>query len=335
MMRLRSLCLPGLVFLLALARTSNAQFTGVAPTAAPGLNVHPRLTTDPAILYPPERDLVLMPGDLLDVEVYGVTPAYSDHERLAQDGSVRLNLGGIVQLEGLTLKQAEAAIAARFEQEQTFHNAQVQIQVLDAPGHVATIIGAMKASVPVVGHVRLYDVLARAGSSGNLSTQLNTQASTVITIQRPGQAQPIVVDIGNDATHSAAGNVPIFAGDTITIGQVGNYYVVGAVNKPGPSPLSGAVPTTVLQAISSAGGTTFPAKADDTQLIRFTDGHRTVVPVPLNKIMAGKVEDIPLQTDDIVLVPTSAIKSAIKNGGISTVVAVALAYATITSSTNR
>lgn len=328
----RSVRLSAILLGLLLMRTASAQFTGVAPVAAPGLNVHPVLTTDPAILYPPERDLTLLPGDLLSVEVYGVTPAYVDHERVAQDGSIRLNLAGIIPVEGLTLKQAEIAIAARFEQEQTFHNAQVQVEVLEAPGHVVTVIGAIKGSVPVVGHVRLYDVLARAGSAGNLTTQLNTQASTVITIQRLGLSAPIIVDIGNNAEHSAAGNIPIFAGDTITIGQVGSYYVVGAVSKPGPSALSGAVPTTVLQAISSAGGTTFPAKPDDAQLIRFTDGRRTVMAVPIKKIQNGTAEDIPLQTDDILLVPTSALKSAIKNGGISTVIAIALAYATVSTS---
>ena len=54
--------------------------------------------------------------------------------------------------------------------------------------------------------------------------------------------------------------------------------------------------------------------------------------VPLKKIQDGKVEDVALQTDDIVLVPTSAIRNAIKNGGISTVVAIALAYATVSTS---
>lgn len=320
-----------LLLMAVVCGVAEAQFSGTAPSTAPGLNVRQVLTTDPAILYPPERDLRLMTGDLLNVQVYGVLPQYIDRERVGQDGSVRLNLAGIVPLAGLTLKEAEAAIAARFEQEQTFHDAQVQIEVLEAPGHVATVIGAVKGTVPIVGHMRLYDVLARVGANNNRVGEIASQASTVINIQRPGESQTIVVDIGNDASHNTAGNIPIFAGDTITVGEVGYYYVVGAVNRPGQNPLSGAVPTTVLQAISSAGGTTFPAKADDAQLIRFTGGKRTVFPVPLKKIQDGKVEDIALQTDDIVLVPTSAIKSAIKNGGIGTAIGIALAYATVTN----
>ncbi len=325
---LRTFRLPALLLLAAALQTAAAQFTGIAPTAAPGLNVRPVLTTDRAILYPPERELVLLPGDLLSVELYGVTPAYTDRERVGQDGSVRLNLGGVVPVAGLTLKQSEAAVAAQFEQQQTFHNAQVQIQIVEGPGHVATVIGAVRGIVPIVGHMPLYEVLSRVGTA---SGGLPTQASTVINIQRAGLSTPIVVDIGNDPSHNASGNIPIFAGDTISIGSVGSYYVVGAVNKPGQNPLNGSVPTTVLQAISSAGGTSFPAKPDDAQLIRFTGGQRSAIRVPLKKIQNGTAEDVALQTDDIILVPTSALKTAIKNGGISTIIAVALAYATVSS----
>ncbi|MGI4758542.1 MAG: polysaccharide biosynthesis/export family protein [Janthinobacterium lividum] len=301
-----------------------AQFTGTAPTTAPGLNLRQTLTTDPAVLFPPDREMQLMAGDLLRVSIYGVVPSYVDIERVSLDGSVRLNLGGVIRVQGLSLKEAEAAIAERFEREQTFHNAQVQIEVTEAPEHTATVIGAVKGSVPIVGHMRLYDVLSRLGG-------LPANASTVLNIQRPGNALPIVVDIGNDAAHNTAGNIPIFSGDTVTVGQVGFYYVVGAVNKPGPNPLSGSVPTTVLQALSTAGGTNFSAKQNDAQLIRFTGSQRTAVSVPLKKIIDGKSEDIPLQSDDILLVPSSAIKTAIRNGGISTAIAIALAYVTVTA----
>ncbi len=301
---------------------ADAQFSGTAPSSAPGLNVRQPLTTDPAILYPADREMRLMAGDLLRVSVYGVVPAYVDTERVSLEGTVRLNLAGVMEVQGLSLKEAEQAIAARFEQEQTFHNAQVSVEVTEAPGHNATVIGAVRGSVPIVGKMRLYDVLARAG-------QIPPTASTVILIERPGNPQPIVVDIGSDPAHSAAGNIPIFAGDTITISEVGLYYVVGAVNRPVANPLNGAIPTTLVQAVTAAGGPTYAAKLDDTKLVRTTGTHRTVISVQLGKILQGKAEDIPLQTDDIVLVPTSALKNAIRNGGITTVLFAAISLTTI------
>ncbi len=312
----------GCVLLALCMCTAYAQFSGVAPSSAPGLNVRQKITTDPAILYPPDREMRLIPGDLLRVSVYGVTPQYVDTERVSLEGTVRLNLAGVIQVQDLSLKEAEEAIAARFEQEQTFHNAQVSVEVTDAPGHNATVIGAVRGSVPVVGRIRLYDVLARAGS-------IPPTASTVLSIERPGNPQPIVVDIGSDPAHSAAGNIPIFAGDTITVSEVGLYYVVGAVNRPVANPLNGSIPTTLVQAVTAAGGTTFAAKLDDTKLVRTTGTQRTVINVQLGKMLQGKAEDIPLQTDDIILVPSSALKKALSNGGASTIAFAAISLASI------
>ena len=319
----RGLRLAALFLLILCLPALHAQFSGAASTSVPGLNVRPTLTTDPAILYPPDREIRLMAGDLLRVSLYGITPLYQEVERVSLDGTVRLSLAGVIELQGLSLKDAEAAVADRFEKEQTFHNAQVSMEITEAPGHVATVIGAVKGSVPIAGRMRLFDVLSHAGLGA-----IPASASNVISIQRPGIAQPIVVDIGNDPAHSEAGNVPIFAGDTIVISEVGLYYVVGAVIKPGAAPLIGAVPTTVVQAVTAAGGTNFAAKLDDTKLVRTTGTQRIVLNAPLKKIMEGKAPDIPLQTDDIVLVPTSAVRNALRNGGITSAIAIALAAAT-------
>ena len=313
-----------LCFLLAMfgAAVARAQFTGTAPTSAPGLNVRQKLTTDPAILYPPDREMHIMAGDLLRVSIYGVLPVYSDTERVSLDGSIRLNLAGVVPVQGLSLKEAEQTISARFEREQTFHNAQVSIEISEAPAHTVTAIGAVRGSVPVVGNMRLFDVLARLGG-------LPPNASTTLTITRPGNTEPIVVDVGNDPAHSSAADIPIFAGDTITVGSVGYFYVVGAVNKAGVEPLNGSVPTTVVQAVTGAGGANFAAKLNDTKVVRTVGNQRTIINVPLAKVMKGEAEDITLQSDDIILVPSSALKNLVRNGSFFSIVATAIALVSI------
>ena len=75
-----------------------AQYTGVTATSTPGLNVRRPLTTDRAILFPPQRDQTLLPGDMITVSVFGVTPAYTDAERVSLDGTVRLPLAGKVAI---------------------------------------------------------------------------------------------------------------------------------------------------------------------------------------------------------------------------------------------
>jgi polysaccharide export outer membrane protein len=325
MRQLRNLRPLALLLLLAAAcGMARAQFSGVTPTSSPGLNVRPKITTDPSILFPADREMTLMPGDVLQVTVYGVLPEYLDTERISLDGNVRLNLAGIIHLEGLSLTQAEKAIAARFEQEGMFRNAQVAILVSDAPAHIATIIGEVKGNVPVAGHKRLFDVLSAAGG-------LTPVSSNVISIDRPGLAQQIVVDLGNDPGHSAAANIPVFAGDTITVGRVGLFYVVGAVTKPGATPLQGSSPVTVMQAVAASGGATFAAKLNDTKLIRTVGNQRTAINVPLGDIMKGRASDPVLQSDDILLVPSSAINALLRSGGVASAVAVAASLAAVIS----
>ena len=84
-----------------------------------------------------------------------------------------------------------------------------------------------------------------------------------------------------------------------------------------------------MQAVTAAGGPTFAAKLDDTKLVRTTGTQRTVINIQLGKMLQGKAEDIPLQTDDIVLVPSSAIKKALSNGGASTIAFAAISLASI------
>ncbi len=313
-----------LYLLLAALGTSplRAQFTGVTPTSAPGLNVPQSLTTDQGLLFPQNREMQLLPGDLIEVKVYSVTPDYDDIERVALDGTVRLNLLGVVPVTGMSLKEVELKLSKQFEDAGQFHNAQISIIVNDAPSHIATLMGEVKATAPVVGNRRLYDVIAASGG-------LPPTASTVITVERPGVNTPIVVDVGNDPAHSQGGNIPIFAGDTIITGRVGAAYVVGAVSKPGIVPLNGATPTTVTQALAVSGGTTFPAVKDDTKLIRTIGTQRTVIPLHLKAIANGTEPDIALQSNDIILVPSNALRAILRSGSWIGAIAIAVSLISI------
>ena len=122
---------------------------------------------------------------------------------------------------------------------------------------------------------------------------------------------------------------PSSRGDTITVGAVGFYYVVGAVTKAGVEPLNGSIPTTVVQAVTAAGGTKFSAKPNETKVVRTVGDQHIVINVPLAKIMRGQAEDITLQSNDIILVPSSAVKTVVTSGAFFSVVATAIALASL------
>lgn len=85
-------------------------------------------------------------------------------------------------------------------------------------------------------------------------------------------------------------------------------FVGGEVDKPGVQPLAG--PTTVLQAITVAGGFKETARTDEVVVIRYnSDGHRIVFTVNLDNVISGKDlrQDVDLVAQDMVFVPRSDI----------------------------
>jgi polysaccharide biosynthesis/export protein len=170
--------------------------------------------------------------------------------------------------------------------------------------------------VPIVGQKRLFDVLAAAGG-------LPVTASHSITINRPGVAQPIIVDLGTNPATSALSNVPIFAQDTIVVARVGVIYLLGAFRTQGPIPLQQNSPLTLMQAAAIGGGPGYEGKSNDLRIIRTVGLERKVVTVDIKKIFNGQAPDPVLQTDDIVFLPTSAMKAAIKGGGVGTLLGIA------------
>lgn len=289
-----------------------AQFSGPGPTVqAPSTAT---VTTDRALLFPPARDPLLSPGDLISIRVFE-QPDYTPEVRLSADGSVLLPLIGTVDLTGKTLSQAERIIEQRLIDAQIYRSPQVTIQLVEGPNQVATVVGEVHSIVPIVGSRRLLDVLATAGG-------LPPTASHVITISRPGVTEPLIVDLGTDPLHSGLANIPIFAGDTIIIGRIGVVYMMGAFKTPAVIPLTQYAPLTLMEATAMSGGLAFQGKYDDVRLIRTVGDHRTVVKLDIQRILHGKDSDPILQANDIVFLPDSTIKASISNGSLGTLLGI-------------
>lgn len=301
-----SLCFCGL--------PANAQFNGPAISTSEQVNSTLTPTTDPAILYPASRDNILQQGDLFTVSIFG-TMDYNPSVRVSLDGTVQLPLIGRLHVQGLTVHQAESLIAERLKSAGMYRDPQVTIQLTETPNQAVTLTGEVHGVVPVQGRKRLFDVLSAAGG-------LPATASHVITINRPGIAQPIVIDLGTDPTKSASSNVPVFPGDTIVVPRIGVVYLLGAFKNQGAIPLQPNSPLTLMQVAALGGGPGYQGKLNDLRIIRTEGLDRKVVRVDIKKVMDGKAPDPVLQADDIVLLPTSAMKAAIKSGGVATLIGI-------------
>jgi polysaccharide export outer membrane protein len=128
--------------------------------------------------------------------------------------------------------------------------------------------------------------------------------------------------MGTDPAKSAEANIPIFPRDTIVVSRVGVVYLLGAFKTQGAVPLSQNSPMTLMKVAALTGGTGFEGKQGDLRIIRSVGTGRQVVRVDLKKIINGQAPDPVLQPEDIVFLPSSAMKAAIKNGGIGTLLGI-------------
>jgi len=108
-------------------------------------------------------------------------------------------------------------------------------------------------------------------------------------------------------------NIPLQAGDVVTVPHAGIVYALGAVARPG-----GFVATndrsqlSTLKVLALAGGTTAVAKKDHAVIIRKdAAGKQLEIPVDLAKIVKRETEDVRLMPSDILYVPSSGARAAL------------------------
>ena len=314
-----------------------AQFSGPALTLSsqPAQPLIP--TDDPKLLVAHPEDLRIFPGDVLAVRLFEA-PDFVPGVRVSVDGGIQLPLIGMVQVAGLTVEQAADAIAQRLMSAGMYLDPQVTVQLTEAVNQFATVTGELHAVVPLLSVRRLLDVLASASSSGGGTLSANATiassvrtgglgwpptASHIITILREGEPKPIIVDLGTDPARSGSANIVIQPHDVIIIAKVGMVYVVGAFARQGAIPLDQNSVLTLMQATALSGGVGFQGRYEDLRVIRTEGLERKVVKVDIKRVLHGHDPDPVLQADDIVFLPSNALKAALKNGGLATLVGLA------------
>lgn len=242
----------------------------------------------------------LGPGDLINVSVYNV-PELDTKIRVNTDGDINLPLINYVHVDGLTIDEAESVIAQRLETGGFVKNPHVQIFVQEYTSQGASVLGEVgKPGIyPILGGQRLFSLISAAGG-------FTDRAGKSVTITHRDQP-PFTVSISRNLEEHPESDVAILPGDTVIVRRADVVYVVGDVGRPSGFLMdSGHI--SVLQAIALAGGTNSTAKLSGTRIVRKGATGLTMVPVPLKQLMEAKTNDMPMQAEDILFVPTSSRK---------------------------
>ena len=261
--------------------------------------------------------LAIGPGDEVDITVYGA-PDLSGHARVNADGNISMPLIGYVRLAGLSSSEAEAAIENQLHQNNIVNDPQVSVYVKDYTSSGISVSGevARPGFYSALGPHRLFDVLQAAGGPTDKADN-----KVVISHRDQDPKDATTLTISKDPAEMAANNVVLRPGDTVVVPKAGIIYVLGEVNRPGGFVLNSTGGITVLEVVAVAGGPTHVASPGKTRLLRRTEnGGFQEQQIDVKKLLRGKAHDVPVRDQDILFIPSSAIKSAMN---ASTLVAIA------------
>ncbi len=246
-------------------------------------------------------------GDLIEISVFD-TPELSGKLRVSDTGDVILPLVGKLHVGGMKAEGAAALIRQQFINGSYLRDPQVTVFIAEYATQNVSVLGEVKnpGIYPALGPHHLLDYISAAQGLTNL-------AGTRITITHAANpAAPEQVKVTTGATPTPENNPEVFAGDTVYVERTGVIFVVGEVMRPGGFPMDHDGHLSILQAMALAQGTTPTAAKSAARLIRTNAQGRQEIPVNLKKILQSKSTDLAMQDNDILFIPSSAVKGAMR-----------------------
>jgi polysaccharide export outer membrane protein len=266
---------------------------------------------------------LLQPYDLIDVDVYSEEDLHKP-ARLGSDGTVLLPLIGSVKVGGLTVAQATALISNRYAAG-FVKNPSVLITVLQYRKSTFSILGQVLRpgiyEIPEGAQVSILEAVSLAAGF------MPTAAQNSVTVKRmvDGKDTIFKVKAGDMAQNPDAVPFDVLPGDTILVPasqyQKSNFSILGQVVKPGIYEIPAGGQTTIVDAISLAGGYGPMAAQNSVTVKRMVNGKLAILDVKAND-MAQDPGVVPFEVlpGDIVLVPfrnsTFSILGQVEKPGI-------------------
>jgi polysaccharide export outer membrane protein len=242
-------------------------------------------------------DYVIGAQDVLSIAVFDQTDLGGKYA-VELDGSFTFPLVGRVKAGGMTIREFETDLKVRLA-DGFFKNPQITVAVEQYRSQRVFVTGEVRnpGSYALTGDMTLIEALAKAGS-----TTQNASDEVLVVRGARGQDQAAAAADGRETIRltlqqlqsgaAAVFNLDLRDGDTIYVARAELTYVLGQVKNPGSYPIRSD--TTVLQALSLAGGVTPTGAMNRTRVIRSTDGTKTEI--------RAKLTDI-VQPGDTIMVP--------------------------------
>jgi len=243
-------------------------------------------------------DYIIGPQDVLAIQLFDQIDL-SGKYTVEADGTFSFPLVGRLKAGGLTLRTFESELKQRLA-DGYFKDPQLSVAVDEYRSQRLYVMGEVRSPgpVPLTGGMTLIEALARAGStlpsaSGEIAIVRARQGSTGPTLPSGTNENSIVRTAIRDLeSGTLEQDIHLRDGDTIFVPRAETAFVFGEVRSPGAFPIQ--KDTTVLQALSLAGGVTEHGALNRIKAVRLVKGERTDVKVQLTDIV---------QAGDTIIVP--------------------------------
>jgi polysaccharide biosynthesis/export protein len=253
----------------------------------------------PAAFAQSAASYVIGPQDVLTINVFDQADLGGKYT-VEADGTFSFPLVGRVHAAGMTLRGFEGELKKKLA-DGYFRNPQVTVAIETYRSQRVFVMGEVRqpGPVPLTGGMTLIEALARAGST------LPTSSGEVAIVRAAqGGKGPVVPDqeSGTEVFRASirdleggtlSQNIELRDGDTIFVPRAESLYVFGQVKNPGAYALVQR-DTTILQALSLAGGVTENGAMNRVKVVRIIDGGKREIKVKLTDIVrAGDTIIVP------------------------------------------
>lgn len=249
----------------------------------------------------PSPDYVVGPQDVLTIMSYDQADL-SGKFVVEADGTFTFPLIGRFKAGGLTLRQVEATLKKRLIDEGFFRNPQISAAVESYKSQKVFVVGEVRnpGTYVLSGNMTLIEVIARAGSTLPTATgdvvivrAGSGTAAGIPPVNRDDDTDVVRVNLRDLENGVFSQNAVLQDGDTIFVPRGESLYVFGQVRNPGAYPVQ-QKNTTVLQALSLAGGITDRGSTSRIRIIRIVKGERVELRVNLtDHVQAGDTIVVP------------------------------------------
>jgi polysaccharide biosynthesis/export protein len=331
------------------ASSINAQQTrGETQPEQPAIQSSAAEMGNAKILNAAEKDYRISAGDVIQIQIEDA-PELSHNYRVSSSGHIEMPVLGMVEAQKRTTFELARQITKGLQNEEYLNTPNVLVTIKQYNSQTFLVQGSVRSPgvYQTEGRPSLLTMIGLAGGltvdhgstvfilrpnklnpnkTKRPAPLADTQMSSVQD-QAPDPDQSTQTPAGGSASAPAEDpdyelikvnltalykgqfDQRVEPGDIINIPRADVFYVTGEVKSPGSFTLKEG--TTLRQAVSLAQGLTFNAKASRGVIFREDSalGSRQEIKVDIRDIINGKEDDIPLQANDVVIIPNSKTKS--------------------------